>query len=126
LRAPIGKQDQYGSAFGGCNVLRFARDGQVDVRPLELGAHTLETLEQRLQLYFTGVQREANKILREQQENVAEHRTTAPMADLLDLAVRTEDALAVGNLDEVGALIREGWERKRGLASGVTNERIDA
>lgn len=126
LGAPIGKQDQYASAFGGFNVLSFARDGAVDVRPLELGAATVERLERRLHLYFTGVQREANRILREQQENVSARRTTAPMTELLDLALQTEDALGTGDLDRVGLLIREGWERKRALASAVTNERIDA
>lgn len=125
LGSPIGKQDQYGAAFGGFNVLRFERDGAVDVRPLDLTAPTIEALERRLQLYFTGVQREANKILREEQENVAERRTTAPMTDLLDFAVQTEDALLSGDLDRVGCLLREGWERKRALASGVSNERID-
>ena len=125
LGAPIGKQDQYGSAFGGFNVLCFGRDGSVDVLPLEVAPATVEALERRLHLYFTGVQREANKILREQQHNVAKRRTTAPMTELLDFAVQTEEALVAGDLDRVGLLIREGWERKRALASGVTNERID-
>ncbi|MCK9487654.1 MAG: GHMP kinase [Dehalococcoidia bacterium] len=125
LGAPIGKQDQYGSAFGGVNVLRFARDGAVEVRPLDLARATVDALERRLQLFFMGVQREANEILREQQDNVAEHRTVAPMTDLLDLARETESALLSGDLDRVGDLLRAGWERKRVLASGISNERID-
>lgn len=125
LHSPIGKQDQYGAAFGGFNMLRFERDGTVDVRSLEPAPATIEALERRLQLYFTGVQREANKILREQQENVAAQRTIGSMTDLLDLAAQTERALVQGDLDRVGALLREGWERKRALASGVSNERID-
>jgi D-glycero-alpha-D-manno-heptose-7-phosphate kinase len=125
LHSPIGKQDQYGAAFGGFNTFEFAIDGEVTVRPLELSPETVSGLEGRLHLYFTGVQREANKILREQSDNVSEGRTTAPLTELLDLARRTEDALMVGDLDAVGDLIRVGWERKRGLASGISSDRID-
>jgi len=126
LRSPIGKQDQYGAAFGGFNVFSIARDGTVTVRPLDLTAPTVEALEQRLHLYFTGVQREANKILRAQSENIAEHRTSESMTDLLDFADQTERMLLRGDLDGVGGLIRDGWERKRGLASGISSDRIDA
>lgn len=125
LHSPIGKQDQYGAAFGGFNTFEFTRDGEVTVRPLELTPATVSGLERRLHLYFTGVQREANKILREQSDNVSERRTTAPLTELLELARQTEDALMWGDLDAVGDLIRVGWERKRGLASGISSDRID-
>jgi D-glycero-alpha-D-manno-heptose-7-phosphate kinase len=125
LHSPIGKQDQYGAAFGGFNTFEFATDGRVDVHPLELTPATVSGLERRLHLYFTGVQREANKILREQSDNVSEKRTTAPLVELLELARQSEDALGRGDLDGLGELIRVGWEHKRGLASGISSDRID-
>ncbi|MEX2372227.1 MAG: GHMP kinase, partial [Dehalococcoidia bacterium] len=125
LGSPIGKQDQYAAAFGGFNVLEFTRDGEVAVRPLDLGASTVEALERRLHLYFTGVQRDANTILRAQSDNIAAHRAEEGVTDLLDLAAAAETALLEGDLDRLGELLRLGWERKRGLASGITSERID-
>lgn len=126
LGAPIGKQDQYASAFGGFNTFEFASDGTVVVRPLAVDAGTVEALERRLHLYFTGLQREANQILRSQSDRVAARQHEGDVTDLLDLATRTEEVLVRGDLEALGALLREGWERKRGMAEGVSNERIDA
>jgi D-glycero-alpha-D-manno-heptose-7-phosphate kinase len=126
LRSPIGKQDQYASAFGGFNTFEFTRDGGVTVRPLELAPSVVDALERRLQLYFTGLQREANTILREQSEGIAEGRTPAGVTELLDLATQTEAALTAGDLDGLGALLRAGWVRKRGLAAGISTGQIDA
>ncbi len=125
LGSPIGKQDQYAAAYGGFNVLEFATSGEVGVRPLPLAPNTVGALERRLHLYFTGVQREANKILRAQSDNARERSTATSMLDLLDFATATERALASGDLDEVGRLLRVGWEKKRGLATGISTDRID-
>lgn len=125
LRSPIGKQDQFAAAFGGFNTFEFAPTGEVSVRPLPLDPPTVEALERRLQLYFTGLQREANRILKTQSENIASGRTEGAATDLLEFATQTEAALMRGDLDAVGRLIREGWERKRGMAAGVSSEQID-
>lgn len=125
LRSPIGKQDQFAAAFGGFNTFEFAPTGEVSVRPLALDPPTVEALERRLQLYFTGLQREANRILKAQSENIAAGRTEGAATDLLEFARETEEVLTRGDLDALGELIRLGWERKRGMASGVSTERID-
>ncbi len=125
LQAPIGKQDQYAAAFGGFNTFEFGPDGAVQVRPLAIDAAVVEALERRLQLYFTGMQREANRILQTQSENIAARRTEGAPTDLLTFATQTESALLAGNLDELGELLRVGWERKRGMAAGVSTDRID-
>lgn len=125
LCSPIGKQDQFAAAFGGFNTFEFAPTGEVSVRPLALDPPTVEALERRLQLYFTGLQREANRILKAQSENIAAGRTEGAATDLLEFARETEEVLTRGDLDALGELIRLGWERKRGMASGVSTERID-
>jgi len=125
LQSPIGKQDQYAAAFGGFNTFEFASDGGVAVHPLDIAPATVEALERRLQLFFTGVQREANRILKTQSENIAAHRTEGAPTDLLEFASATEAALLSGDLDGLGELIRVGWERKRGMAEGVSTDRID-
>lgn len=125
LQSPIGKQDQFAAAFGGFNTFEFAPDGGVSVRPLVLDPPTVAALERRLQLYFTGMQREANRILEAQSENIASGRTEGAATDLMALATQTEAALVTGDLDALGELLRAGWERKRGMAPGVSSEQID-
>jgi D-glycero-alpha-D-manno-heptose-7-phosphate kinase len=74
-------------------------------------------------LFYTGVTRSANTILAEQNDKVT---ATKPQLDLLrDLADFAADRLREGDVDAVGPALRESWEAKRKLASGVSNEQID-
>src|SRR5574344_1485129 len=59
LKEPIGKQDQYISAYGGITCMDFHRDGYVWVDPLNIPEETLYNLEDNLVLYFTGFSRSA-------------------------------------------------------------------
>src|SRR5438067_563144 len=51
---PIGKQDQYASAFGGLNKITFTSEG-VSVEPVKIDPDVRKTLERRLMLFFTAV-----------------------------------------------------------------------
>ncbi len=121
---PIGKQDQYIAAFGGIRDIRFGPGERVDAQELELDPREVRALQQQIMLFYTGVTRKADPILREQSNNI---ETTRPILDLLrDLAGFTVDRLLDGDVDVLGSAVREGWEAKRKLASGVSNEQIDA
>src|SRR6476659_3841410 len=63
LREPIGKQDQYISAFGGITCFNFLPDGRVEAWPLKISEETLYNLEDNLLLFFTGYSRTAASIL---------------------------------------------------------------
>src|SRR3974390_253294 len=54
LREPIGKQDQYISAYGGVTCFRFDADDKVAAWPLRVSSETLLNLEDNLILVFTG------------------------------------------------------------------------
>jgi D-glycero-alpha-D-manno-heptose-7-phosphate kinase len=119
----IGRQDQYIAALGGVRDLRFGPGPHVVADEIELSPIDRRALQGQIMLFYTGVTRSADPILREQSENVA---TTLPQLDSLrDLAATTSELLRRGDVDAVGGAIRQGWETKRQLASGVSNERID-
>ena len=63
---PIGKQDQYAAAFGGITQLDIDRRGNVVVTPLELDNEIIYELENRLMMFYTNIERDANEILGEQ------------------------------------------------------------
>lgn len=127
LKMPIGKQDQYAAAFGGLNVLHFRSDG-VTVEPLATPPGALERLERHLMLFFTGVSRHSTSILQEQQAASAQNQTDVigSLHAMKELAGRVIDALSAGDIESVGGLLHESWERKRRLAKGVTTPLIDA
>jgi D-glycero-alpha-D-manno-heptose-7-phosphate kinase len=120
---PIGKQDQYIAALGGIRDMRFGPGDEVVAEELKLGAADRRALQQQIMLFYTGITRSANTILAEQNANVA---ATLPQLDLLrDLAGIAAERLRDGDVDAIGPVMRESWEAKRKLASGVSNGEID-
>jgi len=126
LNAPIGKQDQFAAAFGGLNAISFSRGG-VTVEPVRVAAETHADLQRRLLLFFTGTARHSSTILRTQQSASArgEVRTLGGLHEIRRLADECRRLLEAGDLDGIGELLHEGWIRKRALAEGITNDRID-
>lgn len=126
LGAPIGKQDQFAAAFGGLNAITFDKDG-VDVQPIHSSAETVETLEKRLMLFFTGTARDSAAILRDQQRATSQYdpETLTNLHHIRAAADTCRRCLEAGDLDGVGRLLDEGWRYKRRLTAGITNGRID-
>lgn len=120
---PIGKQDQYIAALGGIRDLRFGQDGEVTAQELGLPAADRRALQQQIMLFYTGITRSANTILAEQNASIG---ARLPQLDLLrDLAGFAVDRLHSGDVDAIGPAVRESWEAKRKLASGVSTGQID-
>jgi len=77
---PIGKQDQYAAAFGGIIQLDIDRLGNVTVTPLKLDTEIIYELENRLMMFYTNIERDANEILGEQSRKIVnsdERRVTS-------------------------------------------------
>jgi D-glycero-alpha-D-manno-heptose-7-phosphate kinase len=120
---PIGKQDQYIAALGGIRDIRFGPGDEVIAEELGLSAAERRALQQQIMLFYTGVTRRADSILAEQNANL---EATRPQLDLLrDLAGTAAERLRSGDVDTIGSVMRESWEAKRKLASGVSNGQID-
>jgi D-glycero-alpha-D-manno-heptose-7-phosphate kinase len=120
---PIGKQDQYIAALGGIRDLRFGPGDEVATEELGLSATERRSLQQQIMLFYTGITRSANTILAEQNASIG---ARLPQLDLLrDLAGFAVDRLRSGDVDAIGPAVRESWEAKRKLASGVSNGQVD-
>lgn len=125
LGNPIGKQDQYAAACGGLNFITFRRDDTVSVEPIVMNAETLAELQDNICIYYTGITHDANKILAEQKKNIAQTDKTKNLLDMCDLARQMKKSLEDNELSDFGKLLDEGWQKKRELASGIADPRID-
>jgi len=127
LHEPIGKQDQFISAYGGITCFKFLPDDGVEAWPLSVSQETLFNLEDNLLLFFTGYSRAASTILREQDDRSKNADKT--MVDNLhfvkDLAEQSRRALESGNLREFARMMNIHWQRKRERASAMTNPQIN-
>jgi D-glycero-alpha-D-manno-heptose-7-phosphate kinase len=125
LGMPIGKQDQYASAFGGLNAIEFTAQG-VQVNPLRLTSDTLAALARRLLLFSTGRTRDAASVLRTQQRDTRSNPAViASLHALKSLAAQMCDALENEQLDCFGGLMNVAWQRKKQLARNISSQDID-
>lgn len=126
VKAPIGKQDQYAAAFGGLNFIRFHENGSVEVEPVKCSAETREALSRRMMLFYIGQEREASSILTEQSRNMADKEKFHRVEEMVELAVELRGALEKNNLTIFGEILHRGWQLKRGVASRITNDVVEA
>jgi D-glycero-alpha-D-manno-heptose-7-phosphate kinase len=122
-----GMQDQYAASFGGFNFIEFDAN-RVVVNPLRMGEDTLDELHYNLMLCFTGGTRISSNILAEQTQRVSDSNEDALTAlhRMKALTLEIKSLLLRDNLAQFGEALHESWMCKRGLASSISNEHIDA
>jgi D-glycero-alpha-D-manno-heptose-7-phosphate kinase len=123
LGKPIGKQDQYIAAYGGLRHFKFMPDERVEVSAINLEAAAKQRLCESLLLFYTGATRQSSEVLTEQKSNIA--GKVALLNEMRDQADELARQLRLGAVASVGQTLREGWLKKKQLASGITNPQID-
>jgi D-glycero-alpha-D-manno-heptose-7-phosphate kinase len=127
LKEPIGKQDQYISAYGGITAFTFNKDGSVEVERLQVRDEVMDELESNLVIFYSGVERAASSILKEQGAAIKGNTddAVARMHRIKELGYETRRLLLSGETDLYGELLHEHWTNKRKLASKMTDSVID-
>ncbi len=127
LNEPVGKQDQYISAFGGLTCFEIGVEGKVDAYPAKISEDSLARLEDNLAIFFTGYSRSASALLANQDERSKQldsvmmenlHKTKA-------LGRSIKEALESGETRRFGELMHEHWTCKKLRSTGMSNARID-
>jgi len=121
---PIGKQDQYIAAYGGLRLIEFPANAHTRVANILIPGKTLYELNRRLMLFFTNLTRSSASVLTEQRENIGDRQEV--LCKLRDMAYAGSKCLANGELDALGRLMHTGWELKKKLANGISNDVINA
>lgn len=122
LKHPIGKQDQYASAFGGLNQIRFSKK-DVMVNPLLVNESTVKDFQKKLLMFHTGLASVSANILPEQKRKLTSNR---PIIDkMVQIAEKFKDSLIKKNIDDLGQLLHQNWILKQSLASNISNSKIN-
>ncbi|MGA8276539.1 MAG: GHMP kinase [Thermoplasmata archaeon] len=124
LGGALGRQDDYIAAFGGVHYFEFRPDDTVRASPLPLSNVDREALSDHLSLFYTGVTRHAEGILKNQSERTRTNLDA--LVRMRDLAGEARDAIIRADWAALGATLDEGWGLKRGLADGISTAEIDA
>lgn len=127
LKEPIGKQDQYIASYGGITCFQFKYDDTVEATPLKIDMNTSLDLEDNLLLFFTGFERKAGSILKDQQQRSV--KSDSEMLNNLhyvkELAFQSQKALEAGRCAEFGEIMHAHWEHKKKRSQGMSNPQID-
>ena len=127
LGLPDGKQDFYLASFGNFCVLDIATSGAVTVSNANIPKSVQDDFERKTLLFYTGVRRSSEDILREQQNAVKANEQNA-----VELKHQTKrigqnilNVFEAGRLDDFGYLMDEHWVLKRKMSNKMSNGRFD-
>ena len=111
-----GKQDEYISALGGIQQLKFCCDtGEVRHESLNVSFDVLEELQEKLMLFYTGIGHDTNSILSKQSNKVAENdaEMIGQLQEIKSIGHKSAWSLEDGRLIDFAMLLNEQWENKR-------------
>jgi len=123
LKHPIGKQDQYASAYGGINYIQFNSDESVFVNPLIFKKNIKDELNKNMILFYTGLNTRSDAILTEQKKNTKDNLHI--LDKMIELTNDLKTALQNNDLTEFGDILHKGWVFKQKLSSNISNSTIN-
>ena len=118
---PIGMQDQFSTAFGGFNKIEFKKN-RVVVKKLNLSKNRLNNFKSNIMMFYTGINRRADKILLKNKKNKKQFKN---FYKLIDLVENFERELISGDLVNLGKILDENWTLKKDLSNKVSNLKIN-
>ena len=124
LGHPIGKQDQYAAAYGGFNHIKFNADESVFVNPVIFKKEIIEELNNKLLLFYTGINTRSDTILTEQRRKTKNNLHI--LDKMVELSEELLEELKTGNIKRFGEILHKGWIYKQKLASNITNPIINS
>ncbi len=124
LGKPIGRQDQYAAAYGGVNRFIFRSDDTTERIPVQMTHSVRRKFSSSLLLYYTGITRSADTILRRQKSNMQAQDKRKGMLEMVQLVVPFGQAMEKGDIETCGKLLDQNWQLKQQMASGISNDEI--
>jgi len=122
-KKPIGKQDQYVASYGGLNKITFHSSGSVSISRVPVFNTNLLILGSRLLLFYTNKTRNADVILKKQNQNAEDKRDI--LRKMKNFVPRLERSLKNNNFNRLGKLLHENWVLKKSLVGDISNSEID-
>lgn len=123
LKKPIGVQDQYIAAFGGLRFMEFSQDGSIKLQRVDLKEDSKRKLNENLLLFYTGISRNADRILVDQKRNIKDRLSI--LNEMKQLAYAARRSLDCCDVDAIGEYLHESWQLKKHLSGLISNGTLD-
>lgn len=126
LQERVGVQDQLAAAHGSLNHMLFSDNG-LQVNPAIVSKERKQLLEGNLLMFYTGLSRYASVILEEQVKKTQDNVINKELKDINDMVNEGLEILCNSqrNIDDFGALLHQGWMKKKSLSTAISNNFLD-
>ncbi len=121
-KKPIGMQDHYSAAYGGFNSIIFNQNKTVKVNKIKISANRLKTFKNHLIMFYSGINRKADKILGKIKKEKKHNRHYELLSKLAD---EFEYELCDGNLLNTAEILHENWMLKKNLHHKVSSTNLN-
>tara|TARA_E500000331_G_scaffold353115_1_gene403152 strand:+ start:5901 stop:6881 length:981 start_codon:yes stop_codon:yes gene_type:complete len=123
---PIGKQDQYAAAIGGLKIYEFNQDNSVSVTSVKTDDKFHKSLNDSIITFYIGGNRDANKILINQNSPANNSKNTNTLKRMVNLVWDLKNEIEMKDIVNFGKILHENWNLKKTLDSQITNNKVDS
>ncbi|MBF0431236.1 MAG: GHMP kinase [Fibrobacteria bacterium] len=125
LKRTMGAQDHFAAAYGNINIFTFKKNGVVMVDPIFYKPENKLKIGNNLLIFYTGIKRDASKILESQNESAVENFQV--LTKMKNLVQPLSDTFTQKiSAHKFGELLHKNWLLKRELTKKISSSQIDS
>ncbi|MBD1169025.1 kinase [Pelagibacterales bacterium SAG-MED08] len=124
----VGLQDQVIASYGGLNFIKFYKNKKFRVSRINLSNNIKNKINNNFFLVFTGLQRLANSITRNQVKKTISGKNDIYLNKILDITHQIKSEIYSKNnfdLNDISKALDEQWYLKKKLENKISNPQID-
>lgn len=125
IKENVGCQDQFTTALGGVLNIKYNKNRFL-INKIKLTKDDTHQLEKSIILFFTGIERNSSKSLRQQIKKTSLGKNTQNLIEIKNQVFEAKNIMK-NNIDIklLGELLNENWEIKKKLSENITNSSIN-
>ena len=125
LKENVGLQDQIAASFGGFNKIEFYDENSYKVSPIIIPENNLNTLQDNLLLFYTGISRFASDVEKSKIKNFKSKKNElTKIHEMVDISIQILNN-ENGDINDFGKMLHETWKYKKSLSKMVSNSQVD-
>lgn len=126
IKEKVGCQDQIICSYGGFRSIKFGMNG-FKTSLIDLSEQMTHQLENNFIIVYTGLQRFSKEITNTLTDQIKKNQNSYSLKEISKTTAEAEKIIRSKNssLKLLADLMNFQWERKKTLANGITNKKID-
>lgn len=120
-----GWQDYISAAYGGFNFTKYDKNGEHWVKPLYLSSRFVHNLEESLVLFFSGLSRHSDAIIKDQINSVESTDKVGGLHGVHQSAYEMLNAFEDEDIEQVVSIVNSSWEAKKSSSNSISNRQLD-